>query len=53
MRRLRDSLIDDMFRAACEATEEAVLNAMCAATTISGRDGRTPPLLGEWLDARR
>jgi D-aminopeptidase len=30
-----------LFRAAAEATEEAILNAMCMAETMSGRDGRT------------
>jgi len=27
--------------AAAEATEEAILNALCAAQTMTGRDGRT------------
>jgi D-aminopeptidase len=30
-----------LFRAAAEATEEAILNALCMAETMSGRDGRT------------
>lgn len=47
--RMSDDRLDDAFRAACEATEEAVLNAMCAATAISGRDGATFPLLSDWL----
>ena len=29
-----------LFRAAAEATEEAILNAMCMAETMSGRDSR-------------
>lgn len=47
--RMSDNRIDDAFRAACEATEEAILNAICAATTVAARDGATPPLLSEWL----
>jgi len=31
----------NLFQAAAEATEEAILNAMCMAETMSGRDGRT------------
>jgi D-aminopeptidase len=30
-----------LFRAAAEATEEAILNALCMAETMVGRDGRT------------
>jgi D-aminopeptidase len=30
-----------LFEAAAEATEEAILNALCAATTMTGRDGNT------------
>ncbi|RNF34797.1 P1 family peptidase [Paracoccus methylarcula] len=51
IRRLHDSHIDDMFRAACEATEEAVLNALCAATAVEGRDGASRPLLSDWFHA--
>ncbi len=32
-------VLDDLFRATVEATEEAVLNALCAATPTDGRDG--------------
>lgn len=35
-----DSLIDPFFVATVEATEEAVLNALVAAKTMTGRDGR-------------
>jgi D-aminopeptidase len=31
----------NLFRAAAEATEEAILNALCAAETMTGREGRT------------
>lgn len=51
MQRLHDNHIDDMFRAACEATEEAVLNALCAATAVEGREGATRPLLSDWFNA--
>lgn len=51
MRRMADSRIDDLFRAACEATQEAILNALCTATAVTGPDGTTRPLLADWLDA--
>lgn len=47
--RMADDRIDDAFRAACETTEEAILNALSAATAIAGREGATRPLLSEWL----
>ncbi|MFD1881184.1 P1 family peptidase [Paracoccus pacificus] len=47
--RLADDRIDEMFRAACETTEEAVLNALCAATAVTGPNGETRPLLADWL----
>lgn len=37
---LPNSKMDPLFRAAVEATEEAVYNSLFKATTISGRDGR-------------
>lgn len=36
-----DSAIDPLFEATVEATEEAVVNAMLAAETMTGRDGIT------------
>ena len=36
---INDTLIDPFFQAAVEATEEAILNAMVAAETTTGRDG--------------
>src|SRR5207248_2614563 len=39
-RSVRDSAIDPLFAATVEATEEAVLNALTAAHTLDGRDGR-------------
>ncbi|HSL10137.1 MAG TPA: P1 family peptidase [Actinomycetota bacterium] len=38
---LPDTAISDLFWAAIEATEEAILNALCAAETMTGRDGIT------------
>jgi len=35
------SYLDPFFDAAVEATEEAVLNSMLAAPTVTGRDGNT------------
>lgn len=49
MQRLSDTRIDDMFRAATETTEEAILNALCAATSVTGPNGATRPLLSDWL----
>lgn len=39
--RLADWSIDDLFEGTIEATEEAVLNALVAAETMTGRDGNT------------
>jgi D-aminopeptidase len=38
---LPDSAISPLFWAAIESTEEAILNALCAAETMTGRDGIT------------
>ncbi len=43
--RLADERIDDLFQATIEATAEAVLNALTAAETMTGRDGITAPAL--------
>jgi D-aminopeptidase len=37
---LAPEAMTNLFQAAAEATEEAILNAMCAAETMHGRDGR-------------
>ena len=37
---LAPDAMTDLFQAAAEATEEAILNAMCMAETMTGRDGR-------------
>lgn len=41
VRQLADTRIDELFVATIEATEEAVLNALVAAETMTGRDGNT------------
>jgi D-aminopeptidase len=41
VRMLAPDAMTNLFRAAAEATEEAILNAMCMAETMTGRDGRT------------
>jgi D-aminopeptidase len=38
---LPDVALGDLFWAAIEATEEAILNALVAAETMTGRDGNT------------
>ncbi|RJE79693.1 P1 family peptidase [Paracoccus sp. JM45] len=47
--RMSDTKIDHAFRAACEATQEAILNALTMATDVDGRDGQHRPLLSDWL----
>ncbi len=49
---LDEARIDPLFRAAAEATQEAVLNALCAAPATMGRDGRIRPSLRDWLAFR-
>jgi len=41
VRQLADTRIDELFAGTIEATEEAVLNALIAAETMTGRDGHT------------
>ena len=41
MRHLSDTYLNPLFQATVEATEEAILNALLQATTVTGRDGRT------------
>ena len=47
--RLSEDHIDLAFRAAAETTQEAVLNALCAAPAMPGRNGRLYPTLADWL----
>jgi D-aminopeptidase len=53
VRGVGDIVIDLLFEAAIEATEEAVINALVAAETMTGRDGVTAHALdhGRLLDA--
>jgi D-aminopeptidase len=41
VRMLAPSAMTSLFRAAAEATEEAILNALCMAETMIGKEGRT------------
>jgi D-aminopeptidase len=41
VRTLRGSAMTPLFEAVVEATEESIVNALCAATTTTGRDGHT------------
>jgi D-aminopeptidase len=51
LRVLLDSHLDPLYQAAVEATEEAILNALCMATDMVGVDGHFAPALP--LDALR
>lgn len=42
---LRDRHLNDIFQATIEATEEAIINALCVAEPMTGRDDRTMPAL--------
>lgn len=53
VRQLAEDRIDMPFRAAAEATQEAVVNALCAAPAALGRSGRRYPSLADWLAADR
>ncbi|MRN44541.1 MULTISPECIES: P1 family peptidase [unclassified Brucella] len=46
---LNENRIDTLFRAAAEATEEAVLNSMCQAQAMRGRAGNRRRSLADWL----
>ncbi|MEN3931371.1 P1 family peptidase [Microvirga sp. W0021] len=46
---LNEACIDILFQAAAEGTQEAVLNAMCAAEPMTGRGKNHRPSLAEWL----
>jgi len=41
LRMIAPDAMSGLFRAAAEATEEAIVNALCMAETMTGRDGRT------------
>ena len=40
---LRDHHLNPLLQATVEATEEAIVNALCAADTMTGRDNNTIP----------
>lgn len=42
---LRDNRLNTIFQATIEATEEAIVNAMCVAEPMTGRDNRIMPAL--------
>jgi len=44
---LHEAALDGVFQAAAEATEQAIVHALFAATTVRGRDGRTRHALTE------
>ncbi|WP_374828890.1 DmpA family aminopeptidase [Paenochrobactrum pullorum] len=48
---LNENRIDQLFRAATEATQESVLNSMCAANAMVGRAGNSRLSLRNWLEA--
>jgi D-aminopeptidase len=50
-RMLNEARIDRLFQAAAETTQEAVLNALCAARPTHGRGGTYRPSLADWLAA--
>lgn len=50
LKALNENRIDELFRAAAEATQEAVLNSMCAAEAMRSR-GTFRPSLADWLRA--
>jgi D-aminopeptidase len=41
VRMLAPAAMTSLFRAAAESTEEAILNALCTAETMTGKDVRT------------
>jgi D-aminopeptidase len=45
MKVLLDRCIDPLYRGVMEATEEAILNALCAADSMEGHSGHFAPAL--------
>ncbi len=50
MKMFNDEMIDPLFRAVVEATEEAILNSMIYASPLTGRDGNYRRSLAEFMD---
>lgn len=48
---LHDTLLDGLFQAAADSTEQAILHALWRATPVTGRDGNHRAALGELLPA--
>lgn len=48
---LNEAFIEEAFRAAAEACEEAILNSMITAHTLNGYDGKTRYSLAEYMEA--
>ena len=46
---LHDSLLDDIFQAAADSTEQAIVHALWRATAVTGRDGHHRRALSELL----
>jgi D-aminopeptidase len=44
---LYDNLLDPLFEAVADSTEQAIVNALFAAETVAGRDGRQRQSLRE------
>jgi D-aminopeptidase len=47
---VHESMLDPLFQAAAEATEQAILNGLWHAETVAGRDGHVRRCLRDWLD---
>lgn len=50
---LHESSLDPLFAAAAEATEQAIITALWAASSVTGRDGHRRPAVTELLPAWR
>ncbi|RSZ37015.1 MULTISPECIES: P1 family peptidase [unclassified Variovorax] len=48
---LHDGLLDGLFQAAADSTEQAIIHALWRATPVTGRDGNHRAALGELLPA--
>ena len=46
---LHDSLLDPLFHAVADSTEQAIINALFAAETVKGRDGNERRTLSDML----
>lgn len=53
IRMLHEDRMDELFFATADATEEAIMNSLCAAEAYTGRDNHRRPALAEWLEKNR